>query len=32
MKAERRTRTVEYLVYVTSDGKEFDSSKAAGKT
>lgn len=31
MKAERRTRTLEYLVYVTSDGKEFDSPKAAEK-
>lgn len=31
MKAERRTRTLEYLVYVTSDGKEFDSPEAAEK-
>lgn len=31
MKAERRTRTYEYLVYITSDGKEFDSAKAAEK-
>lgn len=31
MKAERRTRTLEYLVYVTSDGQEFDSPKAAEK-
>ena len=31
MKTETRTRTQEYLVYVTSDGKEFDSQKAAEK-
>ena len=31
MKAERRTRTLEYLVYVTSDGKEFDNPKTAEK-
>lgn len=29
MKAERRTRTLEYLVYVTSDDKEFDTPEAA---
>lgn len=31
MKAERRSRTYEYLVYTTSDGKEFDNPKAAEK-
>lgn len=31
MKAERRTRTLEYLVYVTSDGQEFDNPRAAEK-
>lgn len=31
MKAETRTRTQEYLVYVTSDGKEFDTQREAEK-
>lgn len=31
MKTEKRTRTYEHLVYITSDGMEFDNPKAAEK-